>query len=181
MLTYFIRNLFIAQISHYSNTLIRQCFLQLFRHLAGIVRLCIGDIEHRHLYRSQPCGQGASVLLDQDTDEALERTHDRAVQHDGTVALAIFSHEFGIEALGQVGVDLNRAALPFAAQRVLQRVLDLGAVEGTFTGQIFELATRSTQTFGQRVLCLVPAFVRTDTFSGRVDRRYRMLVKPKSA
>jgi hypothetical protein len=97
------------------------------------------------------------------------------------MALAILAHEFRIQTLGHVRVHLDGAALPFAAQRILQGVLDLRAVERALARQILELATRCAQTFGQRVLGLVPGFIGADALFGRVDRRYRMLVKPKSA
>ena len=77
-------------------------------------------------------GQSASVLLDQNTNETLQRADDGAVQHDGAMALAILAHEFRIETLGHVRVHLDRSALPFATQRIFQGVLDLRAVEGAF-------------------------------------------------
>jgi hypothetical protein len=77
----------------------------------------------------QPSGQSACVLLDQNTDETLHAAHNGAVQDHGTLAGAIFGHKFGIQALRQVEVDLNRAALPLPTNRIFQGVFDLGAVK----------------------------------------------------
>ena len=55
---------------------------------------------------------------------------DGAVQHDGTVPRAVLTHVLGIETLGHGEVDLDRAALPVAADRILQHELELRAVEG---------------------------------------------------
>ena len=50
MLSYFIRNLLVAQIEVDSKPLI----FQRFGNFSGVISLCIGDRQHRYLYRRQP-------------------------------------------------------------------------------------------------------------------------------
>ena len=57
------------------------------RHLLGIVALFLGNIQYHDLHRRQPQRHGASIVFDENTDETLERTEDRPVQHDGNVAV----------------------------------------------------------------------------------------------
>jgi hypothetical protein len=52
--------------------------------------------------------------------------------------------------------------------RVLQRVFDLGAVEGAVARGDLEFAARGAQALHQGVLGLVPALVGTDPLFGRV-------------
>ena len=80
-------------------------------------------------YGREPERQRAGVVLDQDADEALHRADDRAVQHDRRVARVVLADVLGAEAPRHAEVDLHGAALPDAADAVLQRVLDLRAVE----------------------------------------------------
>ena len=136
MLAYFIRNFLISEVQRHPKPLI----FQHFHNFLGEIGLRVGDIEHRHLDGRKPCGQGASMLLDQNSNETLQTAHNRAMQHDGEMAGSIFAHVFGVKALRHVRVDLNRAALPFATDRVFQRVFDLGAVESALARQIFKIA-----------------------------------------
>src|SRR3546814_16624129 len=53
--------------------------------------VCSSDLDRRDhcLHRRQPDGQLAGEMLDQDADEPLIGTEDRAVQHDRAVLLAV--------------------------------------------------------------------------------------------
>ena len=75
-------------------------------------------------------GKLAGIVLDQDADEALERAEDRAVQHHRPVPRTVLADIGGVEALGQHVVELQRAALPGAADGVLEVELELRAIEG---------------------------------------------------
>ena len=66
----------------------------------------------------------------QDAEEALHRAADGAVDHHRRLLLAVGVDVEGAEALRQVEVDLRRAALPVAADRVAQHVFELRPVEG---------------------------------------------------
>ena len=76
------------------------------------------------------------MMLDQDADEALERAEDRAVEHHRAMLLAILADVGGVEPLGQHVVELDRADLPGAADRVGQVEFELGRIEGAFAGQL---------------------------------------------
>src|SRR5690606_40656056 len=65
------------------------------------------------------------------SSDLLQRTGDRPVHHDRLLLLRIRADVEGAETFRQVEVDLRRAALLLAADRILQRVLELRAVERT--------------------------------------------------
>ncbi len=166
MLSYFIRNLLVAQIQLYPKALIRQRFLELCGNFATVIVLRAGNVEHRHLHRGQPDGQRACVLLDQNSDETLQAADDGAVQHDGTVALTIFPHIFRTQALRHGRIHLDGAALPVAADRVAQRVLELRAVERAVAHRDLVVAARGLQALDEGILGFVPAFFRADALFG---------------
>ena len=76
------------------------------------------------------------MMLDQDAEEALERAEDGAVEHDRHVLLAILADIEGAEPLGHDIIELERAALPGAADRVGQVEFELGRVEGALARQL---------------------------------------------
>ena len=87
------------------------------------------------------------------------------MQNYRALARSIFGHIFGIQALAQVEIHLYGAALPFAANRIFERVFDLRAVKGTIPLGNHKLAARMAQAVHQRLFGLVPEFVRTDARS----------------
>ena len=74
----------------------------------------------------------AGIALDQDADEALHRAQNGAVQHHRRCFSPSAVDIERVEPLRQVEVDLGGAALPFAADRILQHVLELRPVERAF-------------------------------------------------
>ena len=54
------------------------------------------------------------------------------MQHDRPVLGAVLADIVGIQALGHHEIDLQRAALPVAADGVAQDELELRAIEGAF-------------------------------------------------
>ena len=155
MLTDFIGDLFVAQIGLHLDTLVPKCIDRLLH----VIGLLVRDAAHHHLHRREPGRQRAGVLLDQDADEALQAADDGAVEHDRRVALARFGHVLGAQALRHREVDLHRAALPLAAQRILEGVLDLRAVESAVARCDDHFHPGSLQAGDQRGLGLVPDLV----------------------
>src|SRR3546814_12932051 len=103
-------------------------------------------------------------MLDQNADEALVSTEDRAVEHHRAVALAILADIAGVEALGHHAVGLDRPALPGAADRVGQVEFELGRIESPLARQFFPAIflgrhARTLDGFAQFGLGLVPHFV----------------------
>ena len=90
------------------------------------------------------------------------------MQHDRTLLFAVRIDVERVEALRQVEIDLVGAALPFAADRVAQDVLELGAVECTLAGidgrRQFTVGLRldALEHLGHDVFRPVPLFVRAD-------------------
>ena len=78
-------------------------------------------------------------VLDQDAEEAFHRPADGTVHHDRLLLFRIRADVERTETLRQVEVDLRCAALPFPADRIPQRVLELRAVERTFARQDIRL------------------------------------------
>ena len=106
---------------------------QSFQLLAGLERgfvVGIGDRQDPGLFGRQPGGHGAGVLLDEHTDEALQRAHDGPVHHDRAMTFAVLAHIGQVETFRQGEVHLDGGALPFTTDAVQQAHVDLGAVEG---------------------------------------------------
>ena len=71
-------------------------------------------------------------MLDQDAEEALDRTPQRAMHHQRLVAVAVFADVFQFEARRQIEIELHGGQLPRAADGVDQLHVDLRAVERRF-------------------------------------------------
>ena len=56
------------------------------------------------------------------------------MQHHRPVPRAVLGHIFGVQPLGQHEIDLQRAALPVAADGVAQHEFQLGAIERALAG-----------------------------------------------
>ena len=95
MLTNFIADFLVPQIALDSKSL----FLQRFDDVGRVIGLVFGDREDTDLDRRQPDGQVTAVVLDQQTDEALETADDGAMQHHRKSAAAGLRHVVGVEAL----------------------------------------------------------------------------------
>lgn len=69
---------------------------------------------HHGLHRSQPGRHRAGVVFDQHADETLERTQDRAVQHDRRTALVVLVH---ILAPRRTGMEKSTWIVPHCQWR----------------------------------------------------------------
>ena len=98
--------------------------------VAGVVRELLADRQDADLFGRQPERELASIMLDQNAEETLQRTEQRTVDHVGAVLLAIRADIRHVEAFGQVEVELDGTGLPFTAKSVLDLQVDLRAVEG---------------------------------------------------
>ena len=87
--------------------------------LVEVVGVLLGDRDADDLHGREPHRERAGVVLEQDREEPLDRTEQRAVDHDRALLLAVAVGVLELEALGQVGVDLDGRQLPGAADRVL--------------------------------------------------------------
>ena len=82
-----------------------------------------------YLHGSHPHGECTCIVLDQDTDKALNRAIDHAMQHDGTMLFAVLTNIGEIKLLGQTHIELDRAALPRTSDGVAQVEVDLRSVK----------------------------------------------------
>src|SRR5262245_34122802 len=76
--------------------------------------------------------------------------------------LAVLADIGQVEALGVLEVDLDRAELPRPAERVLDAEVDLGTVECAVAGRDDVRTLRLLQRRRERLLSLIPLFVRAD-------------------
>ena len=103
-------------------------------HLPGVVDVAVGNRQDDGLERRHPEWEGAGEVLDQDGDEALDAAEDRAVNHHRPVLGVVGADVLQIEALRVVVIELNRRALPLAANGVLDVAVDFRAVERAVAG-----------------------------------------------
>ena len=85
--------------------------------------------QNLHLHGREPHRERAGEMLGDDADEALDGAEHHAVDHDRAVLLAVRAGVFQLKALGQLHVELDRAALPGTAEAVRQMEVELRAVE----------------------------------------------------
>ena len=121
-----VADLLVAVVADYANA----GLLQLGAHLVGVVAALFRDGKRLDLHGSQPGGELARKVLNQNTDEALDGAKAHAMQHDGALLGAVGIHVLQVKVEWHLEVELDGAALPGTAERVLQVEVDLGAVEG---------------------------------------------------
>ena len=143
------------------------------RNLGVYSCLRLRDVQHHSLHRRQPQRHRAGVVLDQDADEALHRADDRPVQHDRRFAAVVFGDDIRRRGAPAEEIDLHRAALPHAADAVLQRELDLGPVERALARLDIVCQSVLLERRCQSGLGLVPRLVRADALvraRGQLDQ-----------
>src|SRR3990172_1624619 len=109
----------------------RLCRSQPVGHLAGIGLEAVRYRDDPGLHRGKPHREGTGVMLDQDTEEPLQRPEERTVNHEGTMRPVIVPHIADIETLRQVEVELDGRALPGPTEGILHLQVDLRPIEGT--------------------------------------------------
>ena len=95
----------------------------------GIVAVPVGDRHGDRLHRCQPERKCAAIVLDEEGDEPLEAPEDRPVNDDWAVFGVVGADVLELKPLRQLVVELDRGALPVAADGVDDVKVDLGAVE----------------------------------------------------
>src|SRR5690606_27265870 len=127
------------------------------------ISLLVGDIHDHRLGWRQPGRECAFVVLDQNTDEALERTQNGSVQHDRMLTIIVFADILGTKTDRQVEIQLQGTALPDATQAVLERKLDLRTVESALARLQIVRQPSGIQRSGQRSLGTIPQLIGTHT------------------
>ena len=114
-------------------------------------------------------------MFDENANKALIGAKNGAVEHDGAVFFAIFTHIAGIQPLRKHAVGLNGAHLPRAADGVRQVPLKFGGIESAFAGQFFKtvgLVEPGFQHGGAKFgLGFVPHFIGAEAFF-RAQRQF---------
>src|SRR5205814_237877 len=102
---------------------------QLLKHSSGIFGMSVGNWQHDDLQRRQPQRERAGIVLDQHGDKALEAAEDGPMNHHGTMFGVVGAYIFQIEALRHLKIELNRCALPFAADGIGHVEVDFGTIK----------------------------------------------------
>src|SRR6266508_257513 len=123
----------------------------------------VGHWQHDRLDGRDPERKVARRVLDQDPEEALHRSEDRAVEHDRTVGFAVLADVGEIEEVRLGKVNLHRSQLPWTPDRVLHPEVDLGTVEVAVLRAHAVRTTERLERRGEDGLRLVPVLVRADS------------------
>ena len=107
-----VADLLVAVVADHANA----GLLQLGAHLVGVVAALLGNGKRLDLHGSQPGGELARKVLNQNTDEALDGAKAHAVQHDGTLLGAVGVHVLQVKVERHLEVELDGTALPGAAE-----------------------------------------------------------------
>ena len=134
-----------------------QCFESL-HYLLRIVIVLSADRDYSDLIRGHPEGEYALEVLDDNTEETLDGSEDRAVNDDRYLLRTILSGVLEVKVSGKLEVELDRAALPLSSERVLDLQVDLGAVESAvaFVDLVAALAVFLVKDLLQNCFRVVP-------------------------
>ena len=97
---------------------------------AGVRQVAVGDRQHDRLIGASQSGKRPGVVLDQDRDEPLEAAENRPMDDDRPMLGVVGAGVFQIESLRHLVVELDRRALPLAADGVGDVEVNLRPVEG---------------------------------------------------
>src|SRR5574341_344263 len=100
-------------------------------HLAGIGLEAVRHRDDPGLHRGKPHREGTGIVLDQDTEEPLQRPEEGTVNHEGPMRPVIVPDIGDVETLRQVEVELDGRALPGPTEGILHLQVDLRPIEGT--------------------------------------------------
>ena len=92
--------------------------------------MLIGNGQEFDLYRSEPYGECAGIVFDEDAQEAFDTAEAGAVYHDRAMLLAVFADISHIEAFRHEHIELDCTALPGTADGILDVEIELRTVEG---------------------------------------------------
>ena len=107
-----VTDLFVAVVADHANA----GLLQLGAHLVGVVAALLGNRKRLDLHGSQPGGELARKVLNQNTDKALNGAKAYAVQHDGALLGTVGVHVLQIKVERHLEVELDGTALPSTAE-----------------------------------------------------------------
>ena len=140
-------------------------------HGGAVLVEAIGHRQHNHLHGREPERKLTGVVLDQDADEALERSQQRTMDHRRAVLGVVGPRVEHVEALGHRIVQLHGAELPRAPDRVGHVQIDLGPVEGPVARRDHVRPLRLLERPRQSDLAAVPQFVGADAlFRAQAER-----------
>ena len=150
------------------------------QNLLAVICVFVGDWQNLYLYRCKPGWECTCKVLDQDTDETLNRTVNNTVDHNRTMFLSVCSCVFQFESLRQLEVKLDSTALPRSSDGVFQMEVDLRSVERSISfiyyiwkSQIVQCATKCFSSH-------IPIFITSHAVL-RSCRKLHMVFKSKQA
>src|SRR5688500_16205820 len=124
-LTDLISNLLLALVDLRPQTRFREPLA----HACGVRYVSVGNRQHDRLHRREPQRERPGVVLDEDRDEPLEAAEDRAMDDHRPMFGIICAGVLQIEVFRLHVIELNRRALPLAADRIGHIEVDFRSVE----------------------------------------------------
>ena len=123
--------------------------------------MTVRNRQNLDLNRSQPSWESTSIVLNKNTDKALNGTIYYTVNHNWTMLLAILTDISQIKLLWQLHIQLNGTALPGTTNRILQMEVDFWTIERTIT--LVDNIVQSTMIQGilQAIGSQLPHFIGT--------------------
>src|SRR5262249_39697610 len=141
--------------------------VELLLNASGVLELTVGNRQNGRLHGGQPHGERASVMLDEDSEEALDGTVQRPMHHQRLMRLTVFSDVLQPEARRQIEIELDRGELPFAADRIDQLYVDFRPVERGFVRRYFDLEIQLVRRSLEGILRKLPLIGRARVFPAR--------------
>ena len=135
---------------------------QLIDHFLRARDVAVGHRHDTHLLRRKPCRERTGKVLGDNADEALDRAEHHAVDHDRTMLLTVRADILQFKALRQLGVELDRATLPSAAERIGQMEVQLRAIERAVALVDYIVLAHLSDGFLEDILIVLPLLHRTD-------------------
>ena len=148
------------------------------QNLLAVICVFVGDWQNLYLYRCKPGWECTCKVLDQDTDETLNRTVNNTVDHNRTMFLSVCSCVFQFESLRQLEVKLDGTALPRSSDGVFQMEVDLRSVECSVSFIYYIRQSQIIQCTSQCFRSHLPVFV-TSHGIFRTGGQFYMIFKSK--
>src|ERR1035437_6388025 len=126
------------------------------RLLLDVVEVLVRDWDQEKLHGRDPQGEIARGLLDQECHQPLHRAKRGAVDHGGSGGFALGVDVFEAEALREQEVELRGRSGELPTHGVSDLDVELGSVEGGFTGSLGEGMFEVEERVAASLLSVIP-------------------------
>src|SRR5699024_4287856 len=169
-----VANLFLHAVIRGINLSADAHLAQLRDHLFKMLDVVFRHWNAHHLVRCQPRWESTRVVLQQHTEETLDRTEECTVDHDWLLLRAIRSRVFEVETLWHIEVKLNSRHLPGTTNGVARLDRDLRAVEGSTFWVWHQVQAGLFCNAREDFRRALPDFIRTDRLLWITGREFQV-------